>query len=231
LIYTKTTFHNDNAPAIDEAWLNLAGSTILALAQNSMNRATITAGSSSSNYKISIPGYSSAPSGSEIPFMVLMTPNATNISPCTVTPSWGSASYPIRDPIRNANIQAGEITNGIPCYLIFDGTYFWHMSSKGMVAGTDYVVPMSVATSLPLSGTALQNNTEYIISSPLSNYEFAWPSNPFHVYVMFSTGATPNITFPEGTLYTGGATSFLANATYEMDVKNGMVVCAEVMTS
>lgn len=231
MIYNKTTFHNDNAPAIDETWLNTIGSTVLALAQNAMNRATIVAGSTSSNYKISISDYSSAPSGSEIPFVVLMTPNATNTSPCTITPSWGATSYAVRDPQRNTAIQAGEIISGVPCYLIFDGTYFWLMSSKGLVAGTDYVVPMSVVTTLPASGTALQNNTEYITASPLGSYSFAWPSNPFHVYVVFTTGATPNITFPAGTKFTGGAPGFLANATYEMDVKNGMVVCAEVSTS
>jgi len=231
LIYTKTTFHNDNAPAIDETWLNTIGNTVLALAQNAMNRATILAGSTPSNYNISIPGYSSAPSGSEVPFMVLMTPNATNTSPCTITPSWGTTSYAVRDPMRNASIQSGDIIDGIPCYLIFDGIYFWLMSSKGLVAGTDYVVPMPVVTSLPASGTALQDNTEYITTTPLGTYSFAWPSSPFHVYVVFPTSATPNITFPSGTTYTGGAPGFLANATYEMDVKNGMVVCAEVSTS
>ncbi len=86
-------------------------------------------------------------------------------------------------------------------------------------------------TALPESGTALTNNTEYRVSAAVGTYTFAWPASPFEVWLRFTTAATFNITFPAGTTYAGGAPTFGASKTYEMSVKDGVVIVQEVTAS
>lgn len=198
------------------------------LGLNSVNRATIVADSTTANFKIDISDYATAPASGELPFIVLLTPSATNVTPCTITPSWGTTAYAIKDPKRNDNVQAGEIISGIPCYFLFDGTTFWYQSGRGLVANTDYLTPPARLTALPTSGTALTNNAEYRVSATVGTYAFAWPTSPFEVWLKFTTTSTPNITFPAGTKYVGGAPSFEASIIYEMSVKDGVVLCQEV---
>lgn len=202
---------------------------MLALAQNAINRAVIDAGSSTSNINITVPGYSEAPVSAEIPFVVLLTPTATNVSPCTVTPSWGVTSYPIWDAKRKAVLAAGVLSSGYPGLFLFDGTKFLYLGSTGLIAGTDYIVPAAVVTTLPASGSALANNTEYVIAALVNTYEFAFPANPFHTQVLFTTGSSPNILFPAGAKYINKVPVFEASKTYELDIKNGRVACGEVL--
>lgn len=95
-------------------------------------------------------------------------------------------------------------------------------------AGTDYLAPPTQLTALPTSGTALTANAEYRVSAAVGTYTFAWPSSPFEVWLKFTTDATFNITFPAGTTYIGGAPTFAASKTYEMSVKDGVVIVQEV---
>lgn len=105
------------------------------------------------------------------------------------------------------------------------------------VAGTDYATPEQVnerqfkpaqLTALPTSGTALTNNAEYRVADPVGTYVFAWPDSPFECWLRFTTDATFSITFPAGTTYIGGAPTFTASKTYEMSVKDGVVIVQEV---
>lgn len=86
----------------------------------------------------------------------------------------------------------------------------------------------SLLTTLPASGTALTNNAEYRVGTEVGTYTFAWPSSPFEVWVKFTVADSFNITFPAGTTYIGGAPSFTAGSTYEMSVKDGVIICQEV---
>ena len=108
-----------------------------------------------------------------------------------------------------------------------------------LTAGTDYATPEQVngkqskpaqLTALPASGTALTNNAEYRVSAAVGTYTFAWPDSPFECWLKFTTDATFSITFPAGTTYIGGAPTFKASTVYEMSVKDGVVLCAEVTT-
>jgi hypothetical protein len=84
------------------------------------------------------------------------------------------------------------------------------------------------ATALPASGSALTDKTEYRVAAAVGAYAFAWPTNPFEVWMRFTTSSTPSITFPAGTKYIGGAPTFKAATTYEISVKDGVVICMEV---
>ena len=86
-------------------------------------------------------------------------------------------------------------------------------------------------TALPASGTAIANNAEYRVSATVGTYAFAWPSSPFEAWLKFTTAATVAITFPSGTTYIGGAPAFKASTTYEMSVKDGVVIIQEVKAS
>lgn len=229
--YTQTTFYNQLPPGIGATKLNYNETVLANLGRASINIASIIVGSTSSNYMIAIDTYTTAPTSAELPLLVLLAPTITNAASCSFTPSWGSNAYQVRDPIRNATIQSGEIISGIPALFAFDGDYFWFLGASGLAANVDYIVPPTVLTALPASGTTLQNNAEYIVSAAVNEYSFMWPANPFHVSAVFTTGATPNISFPSGTKYATGVPTFAASTTYEMDIKNGIVVCAEVVTA
>ena len=99
---------------------------------------------------------------------------------------------------------------------------------KGLDGKRSVVV---TATSLPTSGSALSDNTEYRVSANVGTYAFAWPANPFEVWVKFNTTSSPSITFPSGTKYIGGAPSFAGSKTYEMSVKDGVVIVQEVTST
>ncbi len=84
------------------------------------------------------------------------------------------------------------------------------------------------ATSFPEAGTAVVDNTEYSIADAVNTYTFTWPEGDFEIWARFTTGETPVIAFPATTKYIGGAPTFDPNLTYEMSVKNSVVVVAEV---
>ena len=81
---------------------------------------------------------------------------------------------------------------------------------------------------LPNSGTAIADNAEYRVSATVGTYVFAWPDGDFETWLRFTTSATVNIAFPYGTIYVGGEPTFKAATTYEMSVKDGVVIVQEV---
>jgi hypothetical protein len=94
--------------------------------------------------------------------------------------------------------------------------------------GEDYLTPPAQLTTLPASGAALADSAEYRVADPVGTYVFAWPASSFECWLRFTTAATFSITFPSGTTYIGGAPTFNASTTYEMSVKDGVVVVQEV---
>lgn len=95
-------------------------------------------------------------------------------------------------------------------------------------AGTDYVAPPAQLTALPASNTPLTPNAEYRVAAAVGTYVFAWPSSPFEVWLKFTTAASTSISFVVGTKYIGGAPTFAGSKTYEMSVKDGVVIAQEV---
>lgn len=83
-----------------------------------------------------------------------------------------------------------------------------------------------MASSLPTSGTALTGNWVYVASVAVNTYSFKPPANNDWAHGIFTTGASPNITFAGQIV--GKLPEFAANKTYEFDVYRGAWVVQEV---
>lgn len=74
------------------------------------------------------------------------------------------------------------------------------------------------------------DNTEYRFTSAVTSLTLTFPSGSFDCWMKFTTGNSITVTFPSGTKYVGGAPTFEASKTYEMSIKDSVVICAEVTT-
>ena len=98
---------------------------------------------------------------------------------------------------------------------------------------TRQVIGAAPALSAPSGGTVnltLADNTEYRFTSAVTSLTLTFPSGNFDCWLKFTTGSSITVTFPSGTKYAGGAPTFEASKTYEMSIKDGVVICAEVAT-
>lgn len=98
---------------------------------------------------------------------------------------------------------------------------------------TRQVIGAAPALSTPTGGAAsltLADNTEYRFSSAVTSLTLTFPTGNFDCWLKFTTGSSITVTFPSGTKYVGGAPTFEASKTYEMSIKDGSVICAEVTT-
>ncbi len=90
---------------------------------------------------------------------------------------------------------------------------------------------------------ALEDNAEYIIfSSLLYSLTLTFPATPFDCWLRFtiteysSTSRAPDImplqvNFPSTATFLGGVPTFEPGKTYEMSIKDGCVICAEVVSA
>jgi len=89
-------------------------------------------------------------------------------------------------------------------------------------------VPKSITLSSGGSYT-LADNTEYR-GSGISSLTLLFPSGAFHSWLRFTTGSSaPTITLPSTAKYVGRVPSFGASQTWELSVKDGVVIAQEVL--
>jgi hypothetical protein len=96
---------------------------------------------------------------------------------------------------------------------------------------TRQVIGAAPALSTPAGGTAsltLADNTEYRFTSAVTSLTLTFPSGNFDCWLEFTTGSSISVNFPANATYLGGAPTFEASKTYEMSIKDGSVICAEV---
>ena len=89
----------------------------------------------------------------------------------------------------------------------------------------------SVSKITPSGGTVnltLADNTEYRFTSAVTSLTLTFPSGNFDCWLKFTTGSSISVNFPANATYLGGAPTFEASKTYEMSIKDGSVICAEV---
>lgn len=87
---------------------------------------------------------------------------------------------------------------------------------------------VNVAMVFPASGTALANNTVYIVPVRITTYTFTKPSTSHGwAHGIFGVGDSPNITFTGNII--GKIPTFESGKRYEFDVFNGVWVVQEVM--
>ena len=97
---------------------------------------------------------------------------------------------------------------------------------------TDYFTPDNMskkyATITDGSTVALADNTEYT-GSNLTTITFTYPSGNFGCYLSlsFASSGTITVTFPTSQ-YIGSTPSFENNKTYEISIRNGVVIAGEV---
>lgn len=83
----------------------------------------------------------------------------------------------------------------------------------------------------PSGGTAnltVTDNTEYRFSSAVTSLTLTFPTGNFDCWLRFTAGSSITVTLPSSATYIGGAPTFDASKTYEMSIKDGVVLCAEV---
>lgn len=91
----------------------------------------------------------------------------------------------------------------------------------------------AVSRLTPSGGTAnltVADNTEYRFSSAVTSLALTFPSGSFDCWLRFETGSSITVALPTSATYIGGAPIFEASKTYEMSIKDGVVLCAEVTT-
>lgn len=93
------------------------------------------------------------------------------------------------------------------------------------VAGVSRLTPAGGTVNLTVA-----DNTEYRFSSAVTSLTITFPSGNFDCWLRFTTGDSITVTMPDGVSYIGGAPTFEASKTYEMSIKDGVVLCAEVTT-
>ena len=120
--------------------------------------------------------------------------------------------------------------NGMPLL----GVETLDFAQDDAVANVGYVnkmcVPERITTTFG-SYQVLENNKEYIASNLVSNVEFGYSNGSDIICSIIFTTATEgdiNINFPTGTKFIGGRPTFSNDETWELNIKNGVVVGGKV---
>ena len=112
-------------------------------------------------------------------------------------------------------------------------------ASAHATGGEDTLTPAQIGAAAavsrltPSGGTAnltVADNTEYRFSSAVTSLALTFPSGSFDCWLRFETGSSITVALPTSATYIGGAPIFEASKTYEMSIKDGVVLCAEVTT-
>ena len=93
------------------------------------------------------------------------------------------------------------------------------------VAGVSRLTPTGGTVNLTVA-----DNTEYRFSSTVTSLTITFPSGNFDCWLRFTTASSITVSLPASATYIGGAPTFEASKTYEMSIKDGVVLCAEVTT-
>lgn len=109
-------------------------------------------------------------------------------------------------------------------------------SLDGLATSLDYIALNYALAVLRINangGTVnltVEDNTEYRFLSAVSSLTLTFPSGNFDCWLRFTTGSSITVSLPASATYIGGAPTFEASKTYEMSIKDGVVLCAEVTT-
>ena len=99
-------------------------------------------------------------------------------------------------------------------------------TTKGYVDNLILVSKVEIQNDLPIT---CENNTEYE-GTGVSSLSLNFPDTDFICSLYFTTaaGGTININFPKGTKFIGGRPTFSNDETWELNIKNGVVVGGKV---
>ena len=64
----------------------------------------------------------------------------------------------------------------------------------------------------------------------MTSLTITYPAGNFECWMMLTTGTSISVTFPAITKYAGKVVTFKAGKTYEVSIKDGVVVAMEVVS-
>lgn len=106
--------------------------------------------------------------------------------------------------------------------------YYWDKLASTIDLSPYYMKPTYIDLVAPTEVT-LVDNTEYTFTD-VTNLTFTFPSGKFESYVTLTTSLdTPTIAFPDSAKYIGVYPTFASEETWEISIKNGVVVAAKVV--
>lgn len=114
------------------------------------------------------------------------------------------------------------------------GEHCLYVNEEGVFADDKPVAhkPEKVIRSGDMGVITLADNTEYYLTPNTDtgdfNVEFAFPSGNFHCWVRLTYGSTGDIVVPSAAKYIGDAPQFENGQTWELDIKDGVVVAGKV---
>ncbi len=110
----------------------------------------------------------------------------------------------------------------------FDGTKSISLESIGAQSIPSISsVPASAATTV-----TAYDNAEDVLNGAVTSLTIKYTGRVyFNYWLKFTTGDSITVTFPQNATFIGGVPTFEPNKTYEMSIKNGCVVCAEVVSA
>lgn len=222
-------FVNDAAPYIDAEFLNSLVDAVNSLITNSIRKANVSASSEPSNYYITVDGYVSyndyKDRNGQDDSLIVMTfiPNVMNSANCTI--AWGDITYEVYDVSTGSRIAANQMKVGAPSLLTFDGDKFWYMGDSNCSPITRKITIDTESATIEVA-----DNTEYRFSIPVTNLTITFPGSSFESWMLFTAGGSIDVSFPQYAKYANKAPVFIAGSTYEISIKDNIVVVAEVVS-
>lgn len=106
---------------------------------------------------------------------------------------------------------------------LFSGRYADLTGKPTIPAPTAYITHADEAA----VNITLADNTEYTITN-CASITLAYPAGRYEAFISVTFGADVSLTFPTGTKYIGDVPTFAAGETWEISVKNGVVIAGKV---
>lgn len=98
------------------------------------------------------------------------------------------------------------------------------LSTIGAAASVSRLTPAGGGT----VNITVEDNTEYRFTSAVELLNVGLPSGNFDCWMRFTCGTDPVVTFVGALGFIGGEPTFETDKTYEVSIKDGVVLCAEV---
>lgn len=158
-------------------------------------------------------------------------------------------SYPTKTELNatlgsyttNATFNAhthGNITNdgkigstaNLPLFTGTAGAITTKLASEALTAIGGAPMTNVITTDGGSKSIEVSDNTEYMFNTPLTSLTLTFPSYSFECWLTFTTESGFTLSVPDSAKYIGDIPTFKANTTYEMSIKNKVIIFGEVVT-
>lgn len=142
----------------------------------------------------------------------------------------------------SSGIPASDLASGvIPTFKIEPDDAIYRINNHPVAAKYDadgneitvkYALKRRVVTTVSGSNLTIADNTEYDLTN-IEVLNISYPTGKFECYMKLtlSTGSSISISFPAGTTYIGTAPQFGVGETWEISIKDGVVIAGKAVSS